>query len=165
MTQSTTAQKRFFSQENLQQFFRDVFSVAMYFLVFRIFFAFLFAFLFAQEWHVEKVWHWLPIIAFNADVATFETMNSYAVFSASVAIFGMFVYYGIHKSIRMRPRLWAWFVGVCMVFLQYSVLVFLNRYLQFGVHVNLWLPLGLLVVGASGILWMRERTWRREMEV
>lgn len=122
------------------RFFQDIVSVSFYLLLFRIFFAFFFAFIFAQQWHVEKVFGWLPIIAFNADASVFITMNSFAVFTAGTAVFAMFLYHVYSKKAFSVYKIWTWFIGVWMVLLQYGVLLYLDPRIHFGVRHDLWIP-------------------------
>ncbi|MEN8252573.1 MAG: hypothetical protein ABFQ53_03270 [Patescibacteria group bacterium] len=120
-------------------FFEHVLFVAIYLLVFRLFFTFLFAFLLVQQWHVEKIWGWLPIVAFNSDIETFTKMNSYAIIATGVAVLGFFIFqvFARYQSQR-KYKVYAWYIGVLMLLIQYIVLLLINSRLRFSINTNLW---------------------------
>lgn len=126
----------FFSWDAL---FYHTFFVSLYLLVFRLFFTFLFAFLFAQQWHVEKVWGWLPIVAFNSDMETFTKMNSYAVVVTSIVVCALFVFQVFaHYDSQREYKVYAWYLGVVMLLVQYAILIYINGLLRFSINSNLW---------------------------
>lgn len=131
--------------------FYHTFFVSLYLLVFRLFFTFLFAFIFVQQWHVEKIGGWFPIVAFNSDMDTFTKMNSYAVVVTGIAVLCFFVFqcFG-HYQEQRKYKIYAWYFGVLMLLLQYGILIAINYRIRFSINTNLWLIfLGLIIVATA----------------
>lgn len=135
----------FFSWDAL---FYHTFFVSLYLLVFRLFFTFFFAFMFAQQWHVEKMWGWFPIVAFNSDINTFTKMNSYAVIVTGVMVLCFFVFQCFaHYQEQRKYKIYAWYTGVLMLLLQYAVLIAINQRIRFSINTDLWFFfLGFIVI-------------------
>jgi len=151
----------FFSWDTL---FEHTLFVALYLLVFRLFFTFLFAFMLVQQWHIEKMWGWFPIVAFNSDINTFTKMNSYAVVvtGVTVMLFFMFQVFA-HYQKQRKYKIYAWYVGVLMLLIQYLVLILINNRLRFSIDTNLWWFFIGLIVMATGLLclWYKYiRQWK-----
>ena len=126
----------FFSWDML---FEHTLFVAIYLLVFRLFFTFLFAFIFVQQWHIEKVWGWFPIVAFNSDIDTFTKMNSYAIIVTGSTVLCFFIFQIFAHFQRQRKyKIYAWYIGVLMLLIQYLVLILINNRLRFSIDTNLW---------------------------
>lgn len=145
----------FFSWDTL---FYHTFFVSLYLLVFRLFFTFLFAFIFVQQWHVEKVWGWFPIVAFNSDIETFTKMNSYAIVMTSIAVLGLFVFqvFAHYQSHRIY-KVYAWYLGVVMLLVQYAILIYINALVRFSINTNLWLIFIGIILLASAVLYCWQR--------
>jgi hypothetical protein len=145
-------------------FFEHTLFVAIYLLVFRLFFTFLFAFLMVQQWHIEKMWGWFPIVAFNSDMDTFTKMNSYAVVvtGVTVMLFYMFQIFA-HYQPQRKYKIYAWYIGVLMLLVQYVVLILINNRLRFSIDTNLWwFFIGIIFLATVMLyLWYRfVRQWK-----
>ena len=149
----------FFSWDAL---FYHTFFVSLYLLVFRLFFTFLFAFIFVQQWHVEKVWGWFPIVAFNSDIDTFTKMNSYAIVVTSIAVLGLFIFqiFAHYQSQRMY-KIYAWYLGVVMLLVQYLILIYINTLVRFSINTDLWMIFFGIILFATLMLYMWWR-WIRQ---
>ncbi|HIP49990.1 MAG TPA: hypothetical protein EYG99_00930 [Candidatus Pacebacteria bacterium] len=147
-------------------FFNHVVFVALYLLIFRLFYTFLFAFIFVQQWHVEKIWGWFPIIAFNSDVEMFTKMNSYAIIVTGVTVLSIFIFQIFaHYQPQRRYKIYAWYVGVVMLLIQYLILIIINYKLRFSIDTNLWMLFVGFIILATGLLyaWFKfVRQWKFE---
>jgi len=136
-------------------FFNHVLFVAIYLLVFRLFFTFLFAFILVQQWHIEKVWGWFPIVAFNSDMITFMQMNSYAVVVTGITVLCFFMFQVFaHYQPQRRYKIYAWYVGVVMLLVQYMILVVINYRTRFSIDTGLWIIFVGLIAIATLLLYM-----------
>ncbi len=149
----------FFSWDEL---FYHTFFVSLYLLVFRLFYTFLFAFIFVQQWHVERVWGWFPIVAFNSDLDTFTKMNSYAIVITGVTILCLFVYqiFAGYESQRMY-KIYAWYAGIVMLLVQYIILIYINTLVRFSINTDLWWIFIGMIICASGLLYL----WYRYIQL
>lgn len=131
------------------------FFVSLYLLVFRLFFTFLFAFIFAQQWHVEKMWGWLPIVAFNSDLETFTKMNSYAIIVTSIVVFALYIFqvFAQHDSQR-DYKVYAWYLGVVMLLVQYTILIYINTLVRFSINTDLWWIFFVMIVFSTIMLYV-----------
>ncbi len=143
-------------------FFNHIVFVALYLLIFRLFFTFLFAFIFAQRWHVEKIWGWFPIVAFNSSMEMFTKMNSYAIVVTGVTVLSFFIFQIFaHYQAQRRYKIYAWYTGVVMLFVQYLILIFINSKIKFSIDTHLWL-LFVSFVGIATVLlyfWYKYIRW------
>ncbi|MFA5986422.1 MAG: hypothetical protein WC819_03680 [Parcubacteria group bacterium] len=151
----------FFSWDIL---FYHAFFVSLYLLIFRLFFTFLFAFIFVQQWHVEKAWGWFPIVAFNSDIETFTKMNSYAIVLTSIAVLSLFIFqiFAHYQSQRMY-KIYAWYLGVVMLLVQYAILIYINALVRFSISTDLWLIFVGIILFATFMLylwWRFIRQWK-----
>jgi hypothetical protein len=140
------------------RWFHYVIWSAVYLLIFRIFFTFFFAFMFSEQWYIEKIFGWLPIIAFNAEMEIFTKLNSYSLLAASFSIFIIFCFH-IFSSINQDRiyQIYAWYLAVIMTFIQYLVLIFINNFINFSIYSNLWLIFfGLIVVASILLYWWKK---------
>jgi len=145
-------------------FFNHVLFVAIYLLVFRLFYTFLFAFIFAQRWHIEKVRGWFPIVAFNSDAETFTKMNSYAIVLTGVTVLSFFIFqvFAVYQPQR-KYKIYAWYIGVVMLMVQYATLIFINHYLRFSINVHLWIIfIGMSIVATALLYFWNKfiRDWK-----
>ncbi|XLQ20558.1 MAG: hypothetical protein ACKUBY_02120 [Candidatus Moraniibacteriota bacterium] len=145
-------------------FFEHTLFVALYLLVFRLFFTFLFAFMFVQQWHIEKIWGWFPIVAFNSDAETFTQMNSYAIIVTGVTVLCFFIFQVFaHYQPQRIYKIYSWYIGVLMLLVQYLVLILVNSRLRFSIDTNLWLFFVGFIAIATGLLyaWFKYiRQWK-----
>jgi hypothetical protein len=136
-------------------FFEHTLFVALYLLVFRLFFTFLFAFMFVQQWHVEKMWGWFPIVAFNSDMDTFTKMNSYAIVVTGITVVCFFIFQIFaHYQPQRLYKIYAWYVGVLMLLVQYLVLLLINGKIRFSISTNLWIIFIGFIIFATGLLYI-----------
>lgn len=141
--------------------FYHTFFVSLYLLVFRLFFTFLFAFVFLQQWHVEKVWGWFPIVAFNSDVETFTKMNSFAIIATSILVFSLYIFQVFARYDSQREyKVYAWFLGVVMLLVQYTILIYINALIQFSVSTNLWIIFFGMIIFAAFLLYVWAKSIR-----
>ncbi|PID52246.1 MAG: hypothetical protein CR972_03105 [Candidatus Moraniibacteriota bacterium] len=144
--------------------FYHTFFVSLYLLVFRLFFTFLFAFIFFQQWHVQKMWNWFPIVAFNSDIETFTKMNSYAIVVTGVTVLGFFIFQCFAQYQEQRKyKIYAWYTGVLMLLVQYAILIAINQQLRFSINTNLWFFFIGFIVIATGQLYIWQkylRNWK-----
>ncbi len=139
-------------------FFYHTFFVALYLLVFRLFFTFLFAFIFVQQWHVQKMWGWLPIVAFNSNIETFTKMNSYAIVVTGVMVVSFFIFQCFAQYQEQRQyKIYAWYTGVLMLLVQYTILIAINQQIRFSIETNLWFFFIGFIVIATLLLYV----WRK----
>ncbi len=135
-------------------FFNHVVFVALYLLIFRLFYTFLFAFILAQQWHVEKVWGWFPIVAFNSDIEMFTKMNSYAIIMTGMTVLSMFIFQVFaHYQPQRRYKIYAWYIGVIMLLVQYLILIIINYRLRFSIDTNLWMLFVGFIIIATVLLY------------
>ncbi len=135
-------------------FFNHIVFVALYLLIFRLFYTFLFAFIFAQQWHVEKVWGWFPIVAFNSDAEMFTKMNSYAIIMTGVTVLSMFIFQVFaHYQPQRIYKIYAWYIGVIMLLVQYLILIIINYRLRFSIDTNLWMLFVGFIIIATVLLY------------
>ncbi len=135
-------------------FFEHTLFVAIYLLVFRLFFTFLFAFLLVQQWHVEKMWGWFPIVAFNSDADTFTQMNSYAIIVTGITVLCFFIFQVFaHYQSQRKYKIYAWYIGVLMLLVQYLVLLLINSRLRFSIDTDLWMFFVGFIILATGLLY------------
>jgi hypothetical protein len=142
--------------------FYHAFFVSLYLLVFRLFFTFLFAFIFAQQWYVQKMWGWLPIVAFNSDLETFTKMNSYAVVVTAIIVTSLFVLqiFARHDSQR-EYKVYAWYLGVVMLLMQYMILLYINSLVRFAINTDLWWIFIGIIIFATALLYLWTRFIRQ----
>ena len=142
--------------------FYHAFFVSLYLLVFRLFFTFLFAFRFSQQWHVEKMWGWLPIVAFNSNLETFTKMNSYAVVVTAAIVTSLFVFqvFARHDSQR-EYKVFAWYLGVVMLLVQYVILLYINSLVRFAINTDLWWIFIGMIIFATVLLYLWTRFIRQ----
>lgn len=142
--------------------FYHTFFVSLYLLVFRLFFTFLFAFIFVQQWHVEKVWGWFPIVAFNSDIDTFTQMNSYAIVVTGVAVLCFFAFQCFaHYQEQRTYKVLAWYFGVLMLLVQYWILIIVNYRIRFSINTDLWIIFVGFIVIATLLLYI----WHKYLQV
>ena len=145
-------------------FFEHTLFVALYLLVFRLFFTFLFAFMFVQQWHVEKMWGWFPIVAFNSDMDTFTKMNSYAIVVTGLTVLCFYIFQVFaHYQLQRRYKIYAWYIGVLMLLVQYLVLLMINNRLRFSINTDLWIIFIGFIALATALLyaWFKYiRQWK-----
>ena len=135
-------------------FFNHIVFVALYLLIFRLFYTFLFAFILAQQWHVEKVWGWFPIVAFNSDIEMFTKMNSYAIIMTGMTVLSMFIFQVFaHYQPQRRYKIYAWYIGVIMLLVQYLILIIINYRLRFSIDTNLWMLFVGFIIIATVLLY------------
>jgi len=157
----------FFSWDML---FEHTLFVALYLLVFRLFYTFLFAFILTQQWHIEKMWGWFPIVAFNSDASTFTKMNSYAIIVTGVTVLCFFIFQVFaHYQSQRKYKIYAWYVGVLMLLVQYLVLILINSRLRFSIDTHLWMFFVGFIILATGLLWawykfIRQWKFRRHIK-
>jgi hypothetical protein len=135
--------------------FYHTFFVSLYLLVFRLFFTFLFAFIFVQQWHIDKVWGWFPIVAFNSDIETFTQMNSYAIIVTGITVVCFFVFqcFAAYQEQR-KYKVYAWYTGALMLLLQYAILIAINQRIRFSINTDLWIIFIGLIIFASTMLYI-----------
>jgi hypothetical protein len=172
MTKESSSQKNIYNEYahrtcslyfSWDALFYHAFFVSLYLLVFRLFFTFLFAFVFVQQWHIEKMWGWFPIVAFNSDIETFTKMNSYAVVITGIAVLCAFIFQIFARYQRQRMyKIYAWYAGVLMLLLQYGILLFINGWVRFSINTQLWFIFVGMIVFATFMLvmWQKHiRNW------
>lgn len=147
----------------MDAFSQALVAVAFHFLLFRVFSVFLFAYLFAHEWYWQKVAQWFYIIAFKVTPGEFETMNSYAVLTATIVMLTIFIFSIFFSAPRYFHRTLAWYAGVLMSAAQYFVLVLLNPKFNFGIRDDLQLEFLLIVACATAIMLVRYHVWVRRL--
>ena len=136
--------------------------VAIYLLVFRLFFTFLFAFMLVQQWHIEKVWGWFPIVAFNSEAETFTKMNSYAIIVTGITVLCFYIFQIFaHYQRQRKYKIYAWYVGVLMLLIQYLVLILINNRIRFSIDTNLWWFFIGFIVFATALLYLWYRFIRQ----
>ncbi len=144
--------------------FYHTFFVALYLLVFRLFFTFFFAFIFVQQWHIEKMWGWFPIVAFNSDIETFTKMNSYAVVVSGALVLCFFIFQVFaHYQQQRQYKIYAWYLGVIMLLVQYLILIAINYRIRFSINTHLWFVFIAYSIIASILLylWLKYiRQWK-----
>lgn len=140
------------------RFLQALVGASLLLLVFRVLFTFLFALLLAQKWHLRWIFDgWIPIVAFNADPLTFAQMNGWSLLATAGMLFLFLLVYVLRRERYRSHKAWALYVSVLMAGMQYVVLYFLQDAIHFGVQGGLWWSFGLLALGASGILYIRQR--------
>ena len=151
----------FFSWDAL---FYHTFFVSLYLLIFRLFFTFFFAFMFAQQWHVEKMWGWFPIVAFNSNMDDFTKMNSYAIIVTGAMVLCLFVFHCFAQYQEQRKyKIYAWYTGVLMLLIQYIVLIVINHRIRFSIDTGLgFYFVGFIIIATILLyIWQKHlREWK-----
>ena len=157
--QSTQVHLDFSNQISLMYFSWEllckyILKVAIYLLFFRLFFTFLFAFINSQQWFIKKSFFNVPIVAFNVNLDVFTKINSYSIFAVTLTIAVLFVFqiFSEHDSQKIY-KVYAWYLGAIMAFIQYLVLIFINDLVLFPVFNDMWKVLVLILIITSSLLY------------
>lgn len=143
---------------------KNLVKVSLYLVLFRVIYTFLFAYLMGQEWHIRYIWEYIPIIAFKSDAIVFATLNSYAVLAIAVTDFLIFLTILFRKARYIQYPFWAWYLGILMTAIQYATLLWLNKKINFGIREDIWIPLSVLVIIATIIVFIAKNRVYRNAE-
>jgi hypothetical protein len=145
------------TDEEMELIAMTLVKVSIMILLSRILFTFIFSLFYAESWHFDFMWGFFPVIAFNANWDGFTKINSYSILATTIVIF-IFFLRSVNKEDYFNVRFgrYIWYLGIWTTLIQFGVALYLNQYLQFSTNSMIAIPLTVMVL-YSTIIVFKER--------
>lgn len=145
------------TDKELESIASTLVKISIVILLSRILFTFIFSLFYAESWHFDFMWGFFPVIAFNANWEGFTKINSYSILATTIVIFVLFLR-SVNKDDYFNVRFgrYLWYLGIWITLIQFGVAIYLNKYLQFSTNSMIAIPLTVMVL-YSTIIVFKER--------